>query len=405
MNKLSLSPLSKINKSKYDFKIFFTQKQLDIFLKNILPKFLSSFEDKYKQKWQNTINEILPNTHLNFKSENDFLILHNITKENVVENSIKYVLTDINNEDLLYLTQLFSIYIKNNKIRIIKDINIPIYLAIIEILEYINKIKNTLNTYPKYYGNHLGTKYRSSSYKKLLEAQIKMLKDRLDGRFFNLENDDEIKKTKSHIKFIELSLTEEYKNFPEWLNFANIIIGLNNKILENTKLDIEMLNQLLFFFNGIKTSKEELLKSVTIFLNDKLARKDNNFYKIYADNIMDITRYFFNDDIIEIEKSKNKKTFSYNKNHIEKSYHIKTYLNDTPIYMYSNKTKNDAFNELFNIAIDSMTGLKNIFDIDNSKKEALSEEKQLENFTIIIQDMFNLTNEEIKIFMHLSKIS
>ena len=72
-----------------------------------------------------------------------------------------------------------------------------------------------------------------------------------------------------------------------------IYIGFDNKFLNNSESDIQMLNQLVYFFNGIKTSKEELLKSVTIFLNEKIANKNNNLYKNYADTIMDIIRYFF----------------------------------------------------------------------------------------------------------------
>jgi hypothetical protein len=72
-------------------------------------------------------------------------------------------------------------------------------------------MKNLFQKLPKYNSNHLGTKHRSSSYKNLLKIQLNNLKDRLENPFFRVTNKDVISKIKLQIKFIEASLTKEYR--------------------------------------------------------------------------------------------------------------------------------------------------------------------------------------------------
>jgi len=408
MQKISLKPNLLKNLKPISIKLITTQKQLDIFQHSILPKFLSFFENKQKQMWKTSFNNQLPNKHTNFKNETDYLKANDITKVKIVQNSIQYVLNDINNEDLEILTNYFSIFTNSNKIRITKkdNVNITIYVEIIESLKYINKIRQIIDNYPKFNGNHLGTKYSSSNYKKHLESQKKTLVERLNSSFFKLTNGDEIKKIKSQIKFIELSLVDEYKNLPEWLNYVSIYLGFESKFFDFTKFDIIMFKQLTSFFNGAKTSKEELLKSITIFLKDRtqIKNEDKELHKNYAENIMDIIRYFFHDIIKEIESSKKKKTFSYNKKNIIKQYQIKTYIDNIPIFVYSNLSQSNHLNELYKNSFESMKGLQNIFDKTNLNKTQLSVEEQEENFSKSLQSIFNFTDEELKVFNHLSKL-
>ena len=79
-------------------------------------------------------------------------------------------------------------------------------------------------------------------------------------------------------------------------------------------------------------------------------------------------------------------------------------MNDTPIFVYSNLSQSDHLTELYNNGINSMMGLQNIFDKTNPKENELSVEEQEINFTKSLQSIFNLTDEELKVFNHLSKL-
>lgn len=166
----------------------------------------------------------MPTRSLNYTSEDEYIEQNNLTKKDIVENSIKYILNEINENDLEYLTDQLLIFSNNCKIKIINEDKeaIAVYFEIIDSLAYIQKTKDIIKYYPKYDGDHLGTKHRQSNYKSLLKTQLKILKNRIDGRFFTIINEEEIKKTKMQIKFIEYSLKDKYKNFPSWFNFLEI---------------------------------------------------------------------------------------------------------------------------------------------------------------------------------------
>ena len=182
-------------------------------INGIISKFLSHFKAKHKKIWQSKFNIILPKNNLNYKNENDYLGSNNLKKDDAIINGILQCLPNIEKKDLDYLIEQFSIFSLNNKIKILTIENklIPVYIEIIEALNYILKIDELLSKYPKNYGNHHGTKYRSSSNKNLLETQINILENRLNGAFFTLENENEIKKTQIQIKFMKYSLKEEFK--------------------------------------------------------------------------------------------------------------------------------------------------------------------------------------------------
>ena len=205
---------------------------------------------------------------------------------------------------------------------------VPVYFEIINILDYIRKNQEIISKYPKNNGNHYGTKYRSSSYKNLLETQLNILKDRLDGLFFPVENEDEKEKLRIQIKFIKFALIDEYKNLPEWINFIYTYMGFDNPFFKMSKTEKQAYIQLVTFFNGIRTSKEELLNSVMIFtrLQSNILNIDEEYFNELAESIMNILRFFFNQTIFEVQKKKKKKTIIYKEEHIKKEYYIKTHL-------------------------------------------------------------------------------
>lgn len=374
-------------------------------INSIVPKFLSHFEAKHKKIWQSKFNIILPKNNLNYKNENDYLGNNNLKKDDVITNSILQSLPNIEKKDLDYLVEQFSIFSLNNKIKILTIENklIPVYIEIIETLNYITRINELLNKYPKSYGNHYGTKYRSSSYNNLLETQINILENRLDGRFFILENEDEIKKTQLQIKFIKQSLKKEFKNLPEWLNYININFGFDNKYFASTEVEIKAFTQLSSFFNGIKTSKEEILNSVMIYtkIQSKIKDEDVQVHKKLSESIINILRFFFQKTIKEIEKTKEKKTIIYNQENISKDFCIKTYIDELPIYTYVYKNTNNFLSELMEIGINSILGEKTIFDTDEEKKPISN--IQIARNIINLRKELNFTRKEFELLLSFSE--
>jgi hypothetical protein len=368
----------------------------------IFPKLFKGFSDKYKKLWENKINNILPKNKLNFNSEDDYLGSNKITKEDVIINSIRYCLPNLEKDELKYLSDCFNIYSKYNKIKILtKDKKLtPVYNEIINVLSYISNIQEMLNKYPKNDGNHLGTKHRSSSYKSLLETQLHILENRLDGRFFTIENEDEINKTKIQAKFIKYALKDKYKDLPEWINYVNIYLGFDNNNFQMTDIDIKTFTQLCSFFNGIKTSKEEILNSVMIYIRTQsnIKKEEIEHQKELSKTVINILRFFFQNTIKEIEETKKKRTITYKEENILKDFYIKTYLSELPIYAYTYKNTTDFLNELMQLGINSILGIQTIFDEENNIKKEPSEIQQLKNI-LKLRKEFNLSKKEFKTFL------
>lgn len=397
--------------NKYSF--FIAPNQIKILQNSIIPKFTSSFQGKQKLQWESGINKLLPKKALGFSNDQEYLDKNNLTKNDIVKNSIKYILNDLELDDLEYLTTQFLICSNNCKIKIIQNEQktIPVYIEIIDSLAYIKNIQKLIDNYPKHEGDHLGTKNSSSSPSTLLKVQLKMLKNRINGNFFNLSNDAEIQKTQKQISFIELALQDKYKNLPSWFNFLEIYIGFDNKLLDLNDIEKKSFTQLNSFFNGIKTSKEELLKSVGIFLRvqSKVKNEDKKDHKLLADNITNILRFYFKETIDEIHKkrkkvnTKSKREFKYTPASVKKEFLIKTYINETTIYANKNSNTNDHLFELFMESLNGIMGIENIFDQTKPKEDEISNFTALKNTLVFLKE-FNFTKQEIKTIFYILQL-
>lgn len=338
-----------------------------------------------KNRWKYFLSSKIPTSSLDYKNEIEYLKETNQTKEQIIKNSIFQIENDLSKDDLKFLIDKFSTFTLKNNIKILnkEDNSIPIYLEIINSLSYISKIKNMIKKYPKYYSNLYGTKYRSSSLKNVVQTQINNLKERLENPFFPLENEEEKIKVESQIKFLKMSLEKEYKFLPEVFNHYKTNLGLDFK--DNGLADNEQkaISQLLTFFNGIKTSKEEYVKSVMIFLREQTSMKNENIKDcvLFAEQIKDIAYFYFQDVFIESEETKSKRfnQLTYTYKYPPKEYHIKTIINDTPIYTYTNNQNTNYLLDMFNILELHMSGTQNPFEHDLPKKDEISDFQKVKN--------------------------
>ena len=71
-----------------------------------------------KKKWELTYKYLFPKSTLSYKNDEDYLIDNNLTTEEVIQNSITHILKDIDQKDLKWLVDKFTILTQYNKIKI-----------------------------------------------------------------------------------------------------------------------------------------------------------------------------------------------------------------------------------------------------------------------------------------------
>lgn len=368
-------------KPNIKFKYFISDKQIQQIENSLIPNFLNNFNFQVREKFEIYFSKLIPKRTLPFPNSKMYMDKYNISRFDVAYNSIKFIFKDINEDDLQFLAKEFEIFLENNKVAIIQ-INqqpCPVCFAIIDSLIYIKSIQKILLIYnPLKSNNYQGTKNRGSSELNLIKTQLSNLKNRLNHDYFPITNRYEVEKTELQINFLNYVLNDSnYLSF--WFNCANLF-GLDNKLLELSELEIEAISQLLNFFNGIKTSYEELLKSVCIFLRiqSKVLPTNSDLHKQTADSIYNIVVFFLNDVIKKITFNK-KNNFQFTHKDMTKEYAIKTILFKT--FIYKNKSSNDTKNDfefLFESIFDFILGKNNVFE-----KETIDDSKEITKFTIL----------------------
>jgi hypothetical protein len=271
---------------------------------------------------------------------------------------------NLSNEEILDLSKLLEPLAKKYSLRIISATNTTIYLEVLNIMHYIIKIQNIMRTYPKSNANHLGTKHRSSSEKNLIKPHRAHLLERLENPFFPIEDENFIEITKLQIEYIDLFQTKEHRTLPNTMNWIESNFGLDNKLLGLSKNSLVALRQVLSLFNGIRTSKEELIKSVMIYIlaQSKLELSDEKDNIIYADAIYTFTEYQFF-DIFKADSRKKKRTLTFTDTSIVKPYYSKTVINDLPIFAYV-VGKQDDF--IIKYALSGLASMAKIEFINNN---------------------------------------
>jgi len=372
---------------KYNVKLkynnFIPTPYTNIIFTSLVPKFLNKFVGKNRHEfWSKYFNSLNPNKSLGYKSDIDYLKLHNLSKKQVVENSIKQIYGNIESEDFKLLSKYICSLISNEKIAVVRETKTAVYREVINIFDYIKQIKKLLIEYPLQKSEHHGTAHSTKS-KALIKTQINKLEDRLNHPYFPIKDEEEIKYTKYLLKLLNYSLDDKYKNLPEYFNFLNMSFGLDSKIIDLEPQKLEYLKSFLNFYNGIKTERIALVQSVAIYINITL-NKLNLDSKEKAELILNIVEMFFVDEIINYNRKKNskkkskKRMFTFNAKDIEKGSRIKTVFYNTLIYSYNYKGANDFVMELFQNGLNALYGIQNIFEPEKPIEEDIS------NFTSLL---------------------
>lgn len=376
---------------------FIPEEYIVILSEQLFPKILSVINNVQKQlNWQNFFNSLISKTHLNYSNEETYLLAHNLCVPDVIQNSIFHVFPDFKRADSFELVSQFIPLLAKHKIKIFQDSEVAIYSEIILLIEYIRSIQNLIQRYKKPYSDNKGTGQRSSSLKALVKTQINMLENRLNGAHFRIQNNDEIEQTIHMIKILKISQTGEYKNIIEFMNFGKLVFGLDMKFLNLTSNEQNALEQVLDFHNGVRSNPHELVRSVMIYMDVLFDKSELNPTK-KADCILNITRFFFPDELRKEEKCKKNK-LAFNHRHIKKPYKVKTILHQVPVFTYLNTNSNDFLGELLEIGLHGILGIKNIYAPESPTFEDISWFTIGRNLLAMSKE-FGFTQKELRVLL------
>ena len=365
---------------------------------------------KKKQAWENYTDYILPKKSLGYASEEAFLKDKKLTKIQIIKNSILQIYPEMSNDRLNDLSQWFTILVKKHLIRVTKKNQIAIYSEIIFILNYIENIKTLINKYPRNWSNHYGTKFRSSSEKNLVDTQINYLQECLNNPFFPVIDKKERKKIEIQINFLKEAIKPENEGFSEIFSRCDHKVGIDHKLMKFSKSEQKIIKQIISFFNGIRSKKEELVKSTKILMRAISNIYEENDYDILIDSIENIVYDFFDyiyKESKEKSESKDKTTRNesaykqliFTKKQLSNDFHVKTIIDDVEIFTY---TYTNTFNYDKSM---NFTGIKSIFGIQNMLEPDLP---TIENTTTIhmlrsaidYRKNMRFSKKELRYFIH-----
>lgn len=375
-------------------RVWFTEEEIHILRNQIFPKLFGFINESKRSVWEKLIGSFYPNHSYQKKT------LLSVTPQLInqaIKNSILVLYNQVDDNEIDTIVDQFTRLYSNELIILDDKTNVYLCPAVIECFSYINSIKNIFILYPFVNSEHRGTAHRGSSQRKIIQNQIDYLKERLDHHYFSLLAEDEIKKTELQIRFLTMSLDNDHSNLPEYFNYVKINFGLDSGIANFTEHEQKVFDQLLNFYNGLKSSEQELLKSVMTFINYKFNNSELDAVS-KANLIREIIRYIFPVEFNKIQRKQNKKIFY--SDDVSKAFKIKTIFHDVPIFVVDNNKGKDFLEEFMTIGINAIVGVKSLFDSEAPSLEDAPMFHQLRNF-IIFMTMMGFDKVERKIFYRL----
>ena len=358
---------------------------------SIIPKLSHCIPDPYhKEKFDKIMNFLLPKETLDYPDNQTYLDEKRLLPFDIALMSVNYCMPDLAKKEKKRLAAYFVPLVSRFGLRVDRSTHQTIYKEVVLILEYIKKIHALLDAFPKYWNNHQGTKFRSSSEKNLIKAQLTSLKNRLDHPYFLVTHKEEIEKTKLLINFIEMLSKPENRHIPEWIAYISNLFSID--IMSQvglTEVEIEALKQSSNFFNGIRTKKHEMIKSVGIYIQMQISKKPLTLKekRTYAEAIQDILEYFFKKSYPD---ELNRKGMYFTSKNFDKDPTLKTFLDDIPIFRY--QTSSQQIDPLLRGVIEF---IKAMAEIDHDSPKEISGYKFAKNLLTELKG-FNFTKNDIR---------
>ncbi len=360
---------------------------------SIVPKIIQLISDQqHKEKFDKIMNFLLPKETLDYPDQQTYLDEKRLLPFDIALMSVNYCMPDLEEKKKKRLAAYFVPLVTSFGLRVDKSTHQTIYKEVVLILEYIKKINALLDSFPKHWNNYQGTKFRSSSEKNLIKAQLTSLKNRLDHPCFPVTCKEEIEKTKLLINFIEMLSKPKKRHIPEWIAFVDNFFSI--KTLHRfglTEVEVLVLKQSSNFFNGIRTKKHEIIKSVGIYIQKQiqisLKQLTIEEKRTYAEAIQDILEYFFKKSYPD---ELNRKGMYFTSKNFDKDPTLKTFLDDTQIFRY--QTSPQQVDSISRCVIEFM---EDMAETDHDTPKEFSRYKLLKNLLTELKG-FNFTKNDIR---------
>ena len=330
--------------------ISLTKQELDFIFNTLMPHNLDKVKDaEYKSKLNLFIDAHNPKklTSLEDKLKED-----NLTKEQHHENAFKdtlnyFLLELISNKQKRYFSKTQMYEFKDDIFYLFKYSNfyhIDDYTISIQLYMFLGYLNNTFKTLEEYDRDERlsrGTAFMTSNYKDGLESHLTFVRKQLNE---NVPYSSMTKKGEERLKVNRFFI----KSFRNHTSIANLFITLNG-MYNLDKLDIECsegerqgLKQVFSHLNGLKTSKEEIVRSFMIKAYFPYYQKDMINKTKLAKIVHNMAQSFF-PDIVYLRKIKREDkrgnqlrsyTIGLSPKVFKYKLYIKTALNENPIYAY-----------------------------------------------------------------------
>lgn len=360
---------------------------------SIIPKIVSHISNKSaKKSFESKINLLLPKKSLNYPDTQTFMKEKGLVPFDIVLTSIKATFPDMNQKDQKLLASFFMPMAVYYNVRLEKLTGRVFFKEVFFILGYIKEALCLLETYPKYWNNFQGTKFRSSSEKNIIKAQIKYLKNRLDHPYFPLSCQEERWKTKVLINFIELLAKPNYRHIAEWIAYLDHLFFLDILTMAGlSTIEIDAVKQTSNFFNGIRSKKHEIIKSIGIYIQMQLSGKTLSAKekRVYAEVIQNILEFFFKQ---KYANELNKKGIYFLDKNFNRTPVLKTFLGNFPLFKY--QTSRQQIDPIERAMVEFIEAVSEI-NHDSNHHEEISKYKMKKNLYLELTSM-NFTKDDIR---------
>lgn len=212
-------------------------------------------------------------------------------------------------------------------------------------LQHLNQTHETL-THMNYKSDQLGTAFFNNDYKVGLESTYNELKKQLDKNYtFSTSFSDDRDRVK--LATFAIKTFRNHTPIANYMIILNSLYGFKNFDLDMTEGHKKGMEQVFKKLNGLKTSKQELIRSFTIKVIFPYKMRKINKTRL-CDFIQNISRYFF-DDIV-YDKTLKQFKVGLSPRYLNNNVYIKTAVNENIIYAYDNKKE---YCHLFKMQLDN----------------------------------------------------
>ena len=319
-----------------------TKQEINFIFNILMPLNLELIEEgEYKSKLQLFINAHNPEKVISLETKREE---ENLTKqqhsEKAFEDTINYFLLEkINNKQTRYFSKASIYTFKEDFIYLLQYnsfYHIEGYIISVQLYKFLEHLSNTFKTLEEHSRDERlsrGTAFMTSSYRNGLEKDLNFVNKQLNNNAFSAVTNFDYER----LKVSKFSI----KTFRNHTSIANLFITLNAmhsfNILKTDCTEGERagFKQVFSHLNGLKTSKEEIVRSFMIKAYFPYYKRETINKSRLAKIVHKMAENFF-PNVVYLRSSGSytiglsPKVFKYN-------LYIKTALNENTIYAYDHK--------------------------------------------------------------------